>query len=97
MTNEEAMMVEEAVQKARSAHKRLDHLEEEVCDLHKLTEAVAVTASNVERLQTDVKEMKDDVKSLAAVPADRWNAVIGYVMAALVSGLIGMAIGVFTK
>ena len=93
MTTEEAMRVNEAIQQAKSAHRRLDRLEEEVNDLHKLTEAVAVTASNVSRLQEDVTEMKEDVKALAALPAKRWDAVIGYVMAALISGIVGVMIG----
>ena len=94
MTNEDAMILDEAIQSAKSAHKRIDHLEKEIGDLKELTNAVAVTAANVERLQTDVKEMKDDVKALASVPAKRWDAVIGYVMAALVSGIVGVVIGV---
>ena len=93
MTTEEAMRVNEAIQQAKSAHRRLDRVESEVNDLHKLTEAVAVTATNVARLQDDVTEMKEDVKALAAVPAKRWDAVIGYVMAALVSGIVGVIIG----
>lgn len=97
MTIEDAKLLEDALQNAKSAHRRLDRLEGEVNDLHKLTEAVAVTAANVSRLQEDVTEMKEDVKSLAAVPAKRWDAAIGYVMAALVSALVGMIIGIFTR
>ena len=86
-------MLEEALMSAKSAHHRLDRLENEVNDLQKLTEAVAVTASNVSRQQEDITEMKEDVKILAAVPAKRWDAVIGYVMAALISGIVGVFIG----
>ena len=86
-------MIEDAVQSAKSAHRRLDRLEAEVNDLQKLTEAVAVTATNVSRLQADITEMKDDVKALAAVPAKRFEAVIGYVTAALVSGIVGVILG----
>lgn len=97
MTNEEARILEDAVQSAKSAHKRIDDIAKEVNDLQKLTEAVAVTANNVERLQTDITEMKEDVKALAAVPAKRWDAIIGYVMAAIVSGIIGVVIGLIFK
>ena len=97
MTKEEAMLLEDAVNGAKSAHRRLDHLEEEVGNLQDLTKAVAVTATNVERLQTDVKEMKDDVKALAAAPAKKWDAAIGYVMAALISGIVGMVLGLVFK
>ncbi len=94
MTVEDVKTLEDAVQSAKSAHHRLDRLEAEINDLHKLTEAVAVTATNVSRLQEDVTEMKEDVKALATVPAKRWDAVIGYVMAALVSGIVGVVFGV---
>lgn len=93
MTKEEAMLLEDAVQSAKSAHKRIDDIAKEVNDLQKLTEAVAVTATNVSRLQADVTEMKEDVKSLAAVPAKRWDAVVGYVLAAVISGIIGVIVG----
>lgn len=97
MTTEEAMLVEKAIQSAKSAHNRIDRLSEEVSDLHKLTEAMAVTANNVERLQGDVTEIKDDIKALAAVPANRWNAVVGYVLAAIASGIVGVIIGLVFK
>lgn len=97
MTTEEAMKVDEAIQRAKAAHNRLDRLEEEVSDLKKLTEAVAVTANNVERLQGDVTEIKDDVKALNAVPANRWNAVIGYTLAAVASGIVGIILGMIFK
>ena len=89
MTTQEIKRLETAIQSAKSAHHRIDRLSEEVSDLHKLTEAMAVTANNVERLQSDVTEIKDDIKTLSAVPANRWNAAIGYALAALVSGLVG--------
>lgn len=91
------MRLEDAIQIAKSAHRRIDELAEDVSDLHKLTEAVAVTANNVERLQGDVTEIKDDVKALTAVPANRWNAAVGYVMAAVASGLVGAAIGMVVR
>ncbi len=93
MTHEDVKTLEDAVQSAKSAHRRLDRLEAEINDLQKLTEAVAVTATNVSRLQADVTEMKEDVKSLTAVPAKRWEAVVGYALAAVISGIIGVMIG----
>lgn len=83
------MLLEDAVQIGKSAHRRIDDIAKEVNDLQKLTEAVAVTAANVSRLQEDVTEMKNDVKSLATVPAKRWDAVV----AAIISGIVGVVIG----
>lgn len=93
MTHEDVKLLEDALQTAKSAHRRIDRLETEVNDLQKLTEAVAVTATNVARLQDDVTEIKEHVSALARAPADRWNAVIGYVLAALVSGIVGVVLG----
>lgn len=97
MTNEEAMRVEDAIQNAKSAHRRIDRLEEEVNDLHKLTEAMAKTAANVEHMQHSIDNMDKKIEALSAVPANRWNAVIGYVMAALVSSIIGTVLGIVSR
>lgn len=37
-------------------------------------------------------EIKDDVKSLKALPAGRWEAVIKGVITAIIAGLIGFAL-----
>lgn len=97
MTNEEAMRVEDAVQNVKSAHRRIDRLEEEVNNLHKLTEAMAKTAANVEHMQHSIDNMDKKIEALAAVPGNRWNAVIGYVMAALASGLVGAVLGMVLR
>lgn len=97
MTHEDVKLLEDAVQSAKSAHRRLDRLEAEVNDLQKLTETVAVVATNVANMQQEVTEMRQDVKILASVPANRWNAVVGYVLAALASGIVGAIIGMVAK
>lgn len=97
VTHEDVKKLETALQSSKSAHHRLDRLETEVSDLQKLTETVAVLASHVSGMQTDVAEMKQDVKALGRVPTDRWNAVVGYTLAALISGIIGVMIGVVFK
>ncbi|MBQ3094355.1 MAG: hypothetical protein IJC52_04195 [Clostridia bacterium] len=97
MTSEDIKTLETALQSAKSAHRRIDRLEAEVGDLQKLTEAVAVTAANVSQLQQDIAEMKHDVKVLTDLPAKRWEAVIGYVMAALISGMIGAVLGMILR
>ena len=93
MTKEEAMLLEDAVQSTKSAHRRIDDIAKEVNDLQKLTEAVAVTATNVSRLQEDVTEMKNDVKSLASVPVKRWDAVV----AGVISGIVVVGVGSMFK
>ena len=62
-------------------------------DLQKLTETVAVIATNVANMQQEVTEMRSDIKTIAAVPAKRWEAVVGYVTAALISGIVGVIVG----
>ena len=75
--------------KIKGVEHRVKDLENEVHDLRALTEAVAVTNSNVKQLSNQFNELHQDVKELKAIPANRWNAVI----AAIVTGVVGTFIG----
>lgn len=68
---------------------RVKDLEGEVHDLRALTEAVAVTNSNVKQLSAQFNELHQDVKELKAIPGNRWNSII----TALVTGIAGALIG----
>ena len=75
--------------KIKSLEHRAKNLENEVHDLRALTEAVAVTSTNVEQLTSKVGELHQDVKDLKEIPANRWNGII----TAIVTGVVGALIG----
>ena len=58
-------------------------------DLRELTNAVAVTNSNVQSLHEQFKELHQDVRELKEIPASRWEKVV----VAVITGVVGVLIG----
>lgn len=83
--------------KIRGVEHRVKDLENEVHDLRALTEAVAVTNSNVKQLSNQFNELHQDVKELKEIPANRWNAVIVAVVTGVVGALIGAILTLILK
>lgn len=69
----------------KSAHHRLDTLEQEVRDMHLLAAELRETNSDLRHLREDVKEIKSDVKAAASRPAKQWDKLIAAVVAAVIS------------
>ena len=62
--------------RSKSNTKRLDDVEKRQDNLDELVSTVKVLAVREENVETDVKEIKTDVKSLKDIPGKRWNSVI---------------------
>ena len=78
--------------RCKSNTHRIDDLEADNKALHQLATSVEVLAAKQEAIETNVNEIKADVKSLKAVPAGRWEGLIKAVVTAIVSGLVGYAL-----
>ena len=78
--------------RSKSNTHRIDDLEADNKALHQLATSVEVLATKQETIEANISEIKDDVKSLKALPAGRWEALIKAVLTAIVSGLVGFAI-----
>ena len=75
--------------------RRLDLLEKRQDNIEKLTASVAVLADRQEHVESDVKEIKQDVKAIVEKPGKRWDkagetifeivlaAVFGFLLARL--------------
>lgn len=82
-----------AVEKLAASNKhRIDELEADTSALRQLATSVEVLATKQETIESNVAEIKDDVKSLKAIPAARWEAIVKGVMAAIVAGMVGYAL-----
>lgn len=62
--------------RSKSNTKRLDDVERRQDNLDELVSTVKVLAVREENVETDVKEIKTDVKSLKDIPGKRWNSVV---------------------
>lgn len=87
--DEMAEKIKEALDSTKSAHKRIDRMEQRQDDLEKLTSAVAVVQANQENLEEDVGEIKSDVKKLVEKPAKRWEGVVDKGIAVIVGAVLG--------
>lgn len=72
----------------KSAHHRIDTLEEEVRDIHALAAALSETNSDLRHLREDVREIKADVKAAASRPARQWEKLIAALAAAVVGAMV---------
>lgn len=90
MTMEEMVQQLTAVEnRAKSNTHRMDALERRQDNLDKLAAALAGQQREIEHINSDVREIKGDVKSLMAQPGSRWNAVV----TALLTGGAGAVLG----
>ena len=56
--------------------RRLTDVEKKQDNLIDLVTTVKILATREEIVESDVKEIKSDVKSLKEVPAKRWNSIV---------------------
>ena len=88
MTEQEiSVKLTETEQRAKSNTHRIEKLEQQQKDLNKLVTAVEVLASRVE---TDVKEIKADVKTITQKGGKRWDAMIDRVLYVLIGAAISL-------
>lgn len=80
-------------ERTKSNSHRLDEVERRQDDLDKLVSSVSVLAAKQEQVETDVKEMKADVKTLIGKPARRWDAMVDKILWAVLAAVIAFVLG----
>lgn len=81
--------------RSKSNTKRLDDLEKRQDNLDDLVSTVKVLAVREEAVENDVKEIKNDVKSLASKPAKRWESLVNQLITILVAAIAGFILAKF--
>lgn len=81
--------------RAKSNSHRLDELEKRQDNLDDLVSTVKVLAVREEAVESDVKEIKSDVKSLKEKPAKRWESVVTQIITLLVAAVVGFLLAKF--
>ena len=75
--------------RSKSNAHRLDEVEKKQNDLSELVGTVKVLAIKEEQVETVVKEIKDDVKTLTSQPAKRWESLVSEIIKFLVAAIVG--------
>lgn len=73
----------------KSAHKRIDSMEIVQKEIRDLAMSVNDLAGSVRNMCEDVCDINARVKLMEEKPSKRWDQLVGYVLAAVCSGLIG--------
>lgn len=91
MTEQEiSVKLTETEQRAKSNTHRIEKLKQQQKDLNKLVTAVEVLASREKGVETDVKEIKADVKTITQKGGKRWDAMIDRVLYVLIGAAISL-------
>lgn len=80
----------ETVSRAKSNTRRIEKLERRQDDLDKLAAAVEVLASREQSMETDVKEIKADVKTITLKSGKRWDAMLDRVLYVLIGAAVSL-------
>lgn len=84
----EKRLTEVEARSKSNAH-RLDDVEKKQDDLSELVGTVKVLATREETVESDVKEIKDDVKTLTNKPAKRWESLVSQIITLVVAAVVG--------
>lgn len=80
----------ETMSRAKSNTHRIEKLERRQDDLDKLAAAVEVLASRERSVETDVKEIKADVKTITQKSGKRWDAMLDRVLYILIGAAVSL-------
>ena len=90
MTNAElAVKVQQVEDRSKSNAHRLDEVEKKLADNDEMLASIARLDQRQKDMDTDVKEIKADVKALAGKPAKRWESVVDKALMAVVTAIVG--------
>ncbi len=89
MQREDIELMKEIEQRSKSNTKRLNEHDKKIEELSDVYIALTKTNDKVENIETDVKDIKTDIKEIKDKPSKRLEQIIGYVLSALLCGLVG--------
>ena len=87
-----AVKVAEIDQRSKSNTHRLDKVEERLDKQDELIRGMGVLSAKVENVETDVSEMKADVKTLTEKPSKRWDELVKTLIGIVVGALMALAL-----
>ena len=83
----------EVEERSKSNTHRLDEVERRQDNLDTMAAAVSVLAEREKRVESDVKEIKADVKTLAEKPGKRYDALVEKVAWAVIAAVVAFVLG----
>lgn len=85
----------EVEERTKSNTHRINDLEKRQDNLDELVGTVKVLAVREENVETDVKEIKNDVKSLTNKSGQRWDGLVDKIIMTIVAAIVGFFLAKF--
>ena len=85
----------EVEERSKSNTHRLDELEKRQDNLDDLVSTVKVLAVREEAVENDVKEIKNDVKTLTSKPGQRWDSLVDKIILTIAAAIVGFVLAHF--
>lgn len=82
-------------ERTKSNTHRIDDLEKRQDNLDELVGTVKVLAVREENVETDVKEIKNDVKSLTNKSGQRWDGLVDKIIMTIAAAIVGFILAKF--
>lgn len=79
----------EVESRSKSNMRRLDEVEKRQDNLDELVGTVKALAVKEENVESVVKEIKDDVKTLTNKPAQRWDGLVDKIILTIAAAVVG--------
>lgn len=95
MDMEHEKRLTEVEERSKSNSHRISDLEKRQDNLDELVGTVKVLAVREENVETDVKEIKSDVKSLTSKSGQRWDGLVDKIIMTIVAAIIGFVLAKF--
>lgn len=89
MDRKDIELLKEAESRSKSNTHRLDEHDKKLEELSDVYVALTKVNDKVDHIDNDVKEIKSDMKEIKDKPSKRMDQIVGYILSALIGGLIG--------
>ena len=94
MTNDEIIKtLTENSQRTKSNSHRIDELERNTELLNKMVSSLKLLANNQHNMSIQIEKIDDKVTRLEEAPIKKWQALLGYILAAICSAVAGIFLG----
>lgn len=97
MDEKYVQMIIENKDSCKSAHHRLDKLENDIGEIKELTIAVKEIAIETKANREDVNKMNERLESIEQKPQKKWESVVDTIIKTIVGAIVGAIIALVLK
>lgn len=90
-------MIIENNQSVKSAHHRIDKMENDIGEIKELTIAVKEIAMETKANREDVNKMNERLENIEKKPANNWEKIVTTTIGTIVGAIVGAIIGLILK